>query len=206
VRARKRAAGNRLLDVACGTGKHLQLLRDRYEVEGMDLDPGMLAVAQARLPGVKLHQGDFRDFDLGHRYEVVACLFSSIAYARDTGELRRAIACLARHVEPGGVLLVEPFITPEQVRPGHVQQLCVEEPDLKVTRMSRVEAHDGRAVLEFHYLVGRPEGIEHIVEPHEISLFRQRDYVEALELAGLDVEYDAEGLMGRGLFLSVAPG
>jgi hypothetical protein len=54
--------------------------------------------------------------------------------------------------------------------------------------------------------VGRPEGIEHIVEPHEISLFRQRDYVEALELAGLDVEYDAEGLMGRGLFLSVAPG
>lgn len=28
-----------LLDVACGTGKHLEVLRDRYEVEGVDLDP-----------------------------------------------------------------------------------------------------------------------------------------------------------------------
>jgi SAM-dependent methyltransferase len=206
VRDRKRAPGNRLLDVACGTGKHLQLLRDRYEVEGMDLDPGMLAIAGARLPGVKLHRGDFRHFDLGRRYEVVTCLFSSIAYARDTGELRLAIACLTRHVEPGGVLVVEPFLPPEQLTPGHVHQLCVEEPDLKVTRMNRVVVHDGRALFEFHYLVGRPEGVDHLVEPHELSLFRPEDYIEAFDLVGLDAEHDPEGLMGRGLFISVSPG
>jgi SAM-dependent methyltransferase len=206
VRARKRAPGNRLLDVACGTGKHLQLLRDRYQVEGVDLDPGMLGITRARLPDVKLHRGDFRHFDLGRRFDVVTCLFSSIAYARDTGELRLAIACLARHVEPGGVLVVEPFLTPEQLTPGHVHQVCVEEPDLKVTRMSRAVPHDGRALFEFHYLVGRPDGIDHIVEPHELSLFRTEDYVEAFDLVGLDAEHDPEGLMGRGLFLSVSPG
>src|SRR3990170_3440462 len=71
-----------LLDVACGTGKHLELLRDGYEVEGLDLDPEMLAIARERLPGVTLHEGDMTSFDLGKRFDVVACLFSSVAYSR----------------------------------------------------------------------------------------------------------------------------
>ena len=55
VEGRKRSSGNRLLDVACGTGRHLELLRERYLVEGLDLDPAMLAIARERLPGVSLH-------------------------------------------------------------------------------------------------------------------------------------------------------
>ena len=58
-----------LLDVACGTGEHLRHLRDHYRVEGLDLDPGMLDVARAKLPGVPFHQGDMRDFDLGRRFD-----------------------------------------------------------------------------------------------------------------------------------------
>jgi predicted TPR repeat methyltransferase len=34
----RRPDATTLLDVACGTGKHLELLRDRYRVEGVDLD------------------------------------------------------------------------------------------------------------------------------------------------------------------------
>jgi ubiquinone/menaquinone biosynthesis C-methylase UbiE len=47
---RLRVPGARtLLDVACGTGKHLAELASRYEVEGLDLDPSLLAVARERL-------------------------------------------------------------------------------------------------------------------------------------------------------------
>ena len=205
IEERKRAPGNRLLDVACGTGKHLELLRDHYEVEGLDVDADMLAIAGARLPNVRLHRGDFRDFDLGRRYEVVTCLFSSIAYARDTAELRLAVACLSKHVEPGGVLVVEPFVTPDRFVPGQVQQLCAEDGDLKLTRMARADVRDGRALFEFHYLVGHPEGIEHVVEPHVVSLFRDEDYVEAFGMVGMDVDHDPDGLMGRGLYLGVRP-
>ena len=61
-----------LLDAACGTGLHLQHLRDRFEVEGFDLDEGMLAVARDRLPGVPLHRADLAEVDLGRRFDVVA--------------------------------------------------------------------------------------------------------------------------------------
>src|SRR5207249_12252833 len=107
--------------------------------------------------------------------------------------------------EPGGVLAVEPFITPDKFENGHMHQICAEDGDLKLTRMSRAEVRDGRALFEFHYLVGQPERIEHIVEPHEVSLFRDEDYLEAFGLVGMDLDHDPEGLMGRGLYLGVRP-
>src|SRR5687768_8716119 len=71
-----------LLDVACGTGKHLDHLQHYYTVEGLDISPSMLEVAKQRLPGVPLHVGDMVDFDLGRVFDVVTCLFSSIGSVR----------------------------------------------------------------------------------------------------------------------------
>src|ERR687892_45459 len=48
-----------LLDVACGTGKHLELLRELFRVEGVDLDPEMIALSRQRLGAeAPLHVGD----------------------------------------------------------------------------------------------------------------------------------------------------
>lgn len=109
IRARHPEART-LLDVACGTGKHLELLRDRYRVEGADLDPEMLEIARGRLgPGVPLHLSDMVDFDLGQRFDVVTCLFSSVAYARTPHRLGAAVEAMARHLATGGLLVIEPF-------------------------------------------------------------------------------------------------
>ena len=91
-----------LLDVACGTGRHLEHLRAWYDVEGVDLDEGLLSVARARLPDVPLRAADMRDFDLGRRFDVVTCLFSSIGYVQTPGALQASVAAMVRHVAPGG--------------------------------------------------------------------------------------------------------
>jgi SAM-dependent methyltransferase len=203
IRERNPAART-LLDVACGTGKHLELLRGSYDAEGVDLDPEMLAIARKRLgPDVPLHRGDMADFDLGKRFDVVACLFSSVAYTRTPDRLGAAIATMARHLEPGGVLIVEPFFPPEQWHEGQIWGNFVDQPDLKIARMD-VSAPTGSVIpLEFHYLVGTPEGISYFTERHEIALFTQDQYVDAFREAGLEPEHDEEGLMGRGLFVAV---
>ena len=190
-----------LLDVACGTGVHLALLREHFDVEGLDLDPELLAVARERLPGVPLHEADMTDFDLGRRYDVVTCLFSSIGYARDENHLRAAIAAMTRHLEPHGLLLVEPWLAPDAWREGHVAMLVLDEPELKVVRMNRAERDGDVSVVDFHYLVGTPEQVEHFTERHELGLFTDAQYRAAFEEAGLEVEHDAQGLMGRGLYL-----
>jgi predicted TPR repeat methyltransferase len=69
-----------LLDVACGTGRHLEHLRREFDCQGLDLDEGLLAVAAGRLPGTRLTRADMTDFALGRRFDAVICLFSSIGY------------------------------------------------------------------------------------------------------------------------------
>lgn len=199
----RRPAARTLLDVACGTGKHLALLRKRgYDVEGVELDPEMLKLARERLPDVALHKGDMLDFDLGRTFDMVTCLFSSIAYAATVENLHRAVASLARHASPDGLVIVEPFFTPDEWQPGRVFALFVNEPDLKVARMDvSPEPADGMVGLAFHYLVGTPEGVEYITERHEVALFTHEQYLGAFRAAGLDVEHDPEGLMGRGLYV-----
>jgi SAM-dependent methyltransferase len=194
-----------LLDVACGTGKHLEHLRERYEVEGLDLDPNLLAIAAERLAGVPLHEGDMTSFDLGRRFDAVVCLFSSIGYAKTVEKLERAVTSMANHLEPGGVLLIEPWLTPDVWEDGHLGGVFVDEPDLKIARVNLAEREGRLSRFVFHYLVLTPEGVERFEEPHELSLFTHEEYLAAFRSARLDVEYDAEGLMGRGLYVGCAP-
>jgi hypothetical protein len=55
--------------------------------------------------------------------------------------------------------------------------------------------------MDMHYLIGTDRGIEYFVERHELTLFTDAEYRAALAAAGLDVEHDAHGLTGRGLYL-----
>src|SRR5260370_42244114 len=51
----------RALDAACGTGRHAAYLAARsHVVTGVDISPGMLAVATAKLPGVDFRHRDLR--------------------------------------------------------------------------------------------------------------------------------------------------
>lgn len=119
IRQHKRSPGQALLDVACGTGSHLAYLRQWYEVEGLDLDPAMLA----------------------------------IAYAMTVPRLEQTLRTFASHTQPGGVVVVESF-----------------------------------------------------TERHDLALFTYEEHLGAFRAAGLDVTYDPEGLMGRGLYIGARPG
>jgi SAM-dependent methyltransferase len=197
----KRSDGNTLLDVACGTGGHVPYLRDDFVYEGLDLDPEMLALARKRFPDVVFHQGDMVDVTLGHRFDVVTCLFSSIAYTRTDQRLRQAIATLAGHLRPGGVLLIGSFFTPQDWIPGYPHAMFVDQPDLKLARLNVSGMEGNVAILDFHYLVATPDGIEHFTERHELGLFTPEQYLAAFTEAGLHVLRDSEWLDGRGMYI-----
>jgi SAM-dependent methyltransferase len=196
----RRPGARTLLDVACGTGAHLEHLAG-YDLEGLDLDPEMLAVARERLPAVTFHQGDMADFDLGKRFDAVVCMFSSIGYVKTEERLRSAAAAFGRHLEPGGVLVVEPWLAPDVWRDRHIGSVFVEEPELRIARMNVPEREGDVSIVEFQYLVGTPDGIERFSERHELGLFTVEQYLDAFRSAGLEVEHDPVGPMGRGLYV-----
>jgi hypothetical protein len=99
------------------------------------------------------------DFDLGGLYDVVTCLFSAIGIVKTFERLERAIACMVRHVRPGGVLIIEPWFTPEQWRPARPFILAGEVGADKVYRMSISLTEGQMSLLRHHYLRGTPDSI-----------------------------------------------
>src|SRR4051812_21515439 len=96
--------------------------------------------------------------------------FKDCGYVRTLDGLHAAIRCMARHLEPGGALLVEPWFGPDEFRRGLVGVTTHEEPGLAIVRMSRTSAAGTVSFLDFEYLVGHPDGITRASERHAIGL------------------------------------
>jgi SAM-dependent methyltransferase len=192
-----------LLDVACSTGRHLHHLSSEFDVEGLDINPKLLAVARERLGDAPLHQGDMMDFDLGRTFDVVTCLFSSIAYAQTLRNFNASIACMARHLAPSGLLLIEPWLSPKQYWRENIVLNVAQAPTQKIAWMYVGKEDQGVVTNEIHFMVGAPDGVETFSEVHKMGLFDDDDYRRAF--AGLDlalVHADSTGFFGNGLYVA----
>ena len=191
-----------ILNVACGTGEHDKFLKQHYSVDGIDLNENYLATARVKNPDGQYIRADMTDFDITKTYDAVTCLFSAIGYVRTVDLMNRAVACMARHVKPGGVLIVEPWLTPADWNVGvsfiHAGEIGAQ----KVCRMSYSSREGNLSVLDLHYLRSTDGGIEHYSERLELGLFTRDEMTHAFELANMDVRYDDQGLMGRGLYIA----
>jgi SAM-dependent methyltransferase len=98
-------ADARILDVGCGDGFHLELLRDfgksSWQAEGVDVSSAAVAAGRAR--GLTIHHGDVDDLaSRGERYDF-AILIQTIEHVADPPKVLRAIR---RVLRAGGRLVV----------------------------------------------------------------------------------------------------
>jgi SAM-dependent methyltransferase len=193
-----------VLDAACGTGEHARLLTSEHglAVDGLDLDPAFVRIAREKLPVAEVYEGDMTSFELPERYDVVLCLFSSIGYVRTLEGVRAALARFRAHLAEGGVVLVEPWFAPGVLDPARISVDTAKGEGIAVCRMARVDVEDRLSRFHFHYLIGRPTGIEHAAEVHELGLFTIDEMLSAFRDAGLRAEYEPGGPAGRGLYIA----
>jgi ubiquinone/menaquinone biosynthesis C-methylase UbiE len=201
IEQRLQSEGRRMLDVACGTGKHIEYLKDEFDVEGLDVSREMLDIARVRNPNVTFHQADMIDFDLDKKFDVITCLFSAIAYAKTFELAARAIACMSRHLVAGGLLIIEPWFPPEVWHAGTVHAMLIDEPNLKIARVNTSFVKGRISYFDLHHLIGTPEGTTHFVEHHELGLFTIEEMKQMFADAGLSVSYNVKGIAGRGLYI-----
>ncbi len=198
--------GGSWLDVGCGTGRHLEFFRREYRAVGLDASPEMLRIARRRLPGVRLVRGDMRTFDLGERFDVVSCLFSAIAHLPNERAVAESFANFARHLAPGGVLIVEPFIDPKAyLGSGHIHLLSAKEGDTTFVRMGTSARRGPLLLSSYRYLIGREgHGIEALEETVSALMVPHERLVELLRAAGLRARFRKRGLNpGRGLLIGL---
>ena len=197
-----------ILDVGCGTGEHALHLRKShgFMVDGLDRDPGLLAVAREKMPDARLFEGDMAMFEVGHRYDIVMCLFSSIGYLQTLDRVTAALRCFRRHLAEDGVIVVEPWFAPGVLSDGPGSTRRAEAGGVRVERTSHTTVEGRLSTLIFSYRFEDASGVQVAREVHELGLFTQDEMMASFREAGLAATYDSSGLTGRGLYVArVAP-
>ena len=110
------AAGARVLDLACGAGRHLEpLAAAGFRPVGIDLSAPLLRRA-ARSFGGPLVRADMRAVPLaGASVDAVVQFFTSFGYFDRRSEDRKVLAEVRRVLRPGGTFLLD-FLNAERVR------------------------------------------------------------------------------------------
>ncbi|MGP8072356.1 MAG: class I SAM-dependent DNA methyltransferase [Thermoplasmata archaeon] len=191
------------LDVACGTGRHLEYLSKRHSTVGVDGSPEMLRIARCRLPGVQLVRGDMRTFRLDRRFDVVSCLFSAIGHLRTEEDVRRTFANFVRHLNPGGAVIVEPWIDPSMFHSGFIQLRTHESPAVAVARLASSTRRGDHSIVRFHFLIGKPGRKIRYCNVIDVGLLLHRkDLLRIMRNTGMKARFIADGLTpGRGLLV-----
>ncbi len=198
------SSGNALLDIGCGTGNHLVHLVGDFECVGLDRSAEMLSLAADKLPQVELVSGDMLDFDLGRQFDVIISMFSTVGYATTLQALDAVTGNIARHLSTGGVAIVEPWLSKEDIIPRYIGMQTYESDDLKIARLGRIIIDGEIATFEAHYLIAEDGEIRHVVDEHRMSTYGEDEIVKSLKDSGLDAWFVKDGFaLGRGAVIAV---
>lgn len=178
---------HRVLDVACGTGMHLERFREHAEVAGVDHSAAMLRVAARRLPGVTLHEQPMEHLDVPESFDAITCLLAGIAYPLGEIRLHQALRRMRRHLRDGGVLVVDPgpsMHTLEQLQP---EPLLFELTGMLIERRTRWSVHRNELVLHHEFRISTAGRRWTLHDLHEITLRDLHEHRVAMERAGFEV-------------------
>ncbi len=179
--------GDRVLDLACGAGRHAaEFERLGARVAGFDLSPAMLRRARGRARAT-LVRGDMRalPFRAGS-FALAVNLFTSFGYFRDDAEHRVVVEQVATVLVPGGRFVLD-YLNAEQVR----RSLRVAEQGISATgggtggavRIGRRITDDGRYVIKEIEIPDEGRSFQ-----ERVRLFTPADLKALFAAAGLAVE------------------
>ena len=178
------AQGSRILDMACGRGRHSRLMAlEGYVVTGVDLSPRAIQVARAIAISEKLdvefRVGDMREAPCTECFDMVVNLFTSFGYFEDEAENERAIGAMAQALVRSGWLIQD------HMNGAYWRENFVPEDE-------RVEG--GLKISQRRWLDGNRLNKEITLENDEGDRHSFTESVRLYETAEFRAMYDAAGL------------
>jgi SAM-dependent methyltransferase len=180
--------GARILDVACGHGRHtVELARRGYRMTGVDLSPRSIELAReaAERDGLEVAfvQRDMREIDFEVEFDAAINLFTAFGYFDEEDENQRVLDAVERALLPGGSFLIDTINL------------------LGLTRRYQArmwEEHQGTPMLmlnEYDLLRGRNNSTWTFLKPdgsrtelrHSLRVYAPHELASMLERAGLAV-------------------
>lgn len=177
--------GERLLDVACGTGKSfIPMLERGWKVTACDISAAMVELARAKVgDAAELSVADMRALPELGEFDLVWCLDDAVNYLLDVNELERALSGMRRSLGPGGLLMFD-VNTLRAYRTFFAEEIEFESNGRRLVWKGRAAADtQPGATVEAVFEVGGAPGPPAV---HRQRHFPEAEVRAALERAGLE--------------------
>ena len=158
--------GKSLIELACGTGRYIEHLSEKWSCIGVDLCAESLAIAKRRSSSSIFVQADMKDVSLSKTYDVAMCLFGGVSYI-DATYLSKTFSKWYQLLNEGGILIIEPWREESAI---HFDQPFLQSYHSSNFRLSRVvtpQKAEGTCVLDFHFLLA--------TAGHKVQRFQQKE-------------------------------
>jgi SAM-dependent methyltransferase len=188
-----------VLDLGCGTGKHVFGMADRgYDVVGVDRSESMLAVAKQTLETsqarekVRFHSGDIRTADLGQHFDAALIMFAVLGYQLENSDVMSALETARRHLKPGALLIFDVWYGPAVLRERPSDRIkVIPTSNGKILRAASGELDLSRhcCSVRFHlWRVSEGRVVSEIQETHRMRYFFPLELRLFLDSSGFSLE------------------
>ncbi len=182
--------GVRVLDLACGTGRHsIPLSREGYGMVGVDASPKLLRIAKQRYGSLDVVLGDMRFLPFkAEAFGAVVNVDTSLGYLPSLADDNKSLSEARRVVRLDGVLVVDVFNREELKSKYHGETKVtkwLEYPSFRLRQRRSVSADGGR--LSDFWVVQPRAGGEAVCFEHSVRLYGEEELKGLVENAGFVV-------------------
>ncbi len=193
-----------VLELGSGSGLFLIPLAERgFAMEGVELSQEMIRACNMKAPGLVVHHGDVRDFELDHSFDAVLALSSLPTILGDQAGASACIARGAAHLRPGGVMVLElPNHLVEIANSNHSQEVHL-SPDESIIVVMQNRVEEGFWRERWHIFRNEGETQIHETAVCEEFLYDPAEMERAVVDAGLTI-VETYGDLAGGPFVADA--
>ncbi len=174
------AGGKIVIDVACGSGGHAELLsKAGFEVYAVDLNDGMLRLVKKNLPNARVFKQDMRHLDVPVQAGVLLCMYNSINYNYSYAELSHTLQRFYDHLEPGGVVIFDTAFMKHTWKPGPFSIETITTPEFEVARVNKSYKRRSFGIVDIVFVIFE-KGRKKIVETQNRIFLPDRERMLAL--------------------------
>ena len=189
-----------VLELGCGTGKHLALLADKgCHVVGIDASEQMIQMAKERHPELDFRVQNIKELSVDGKFDVVMSLFHVMNYLGSTPALTQVMQRVSSLLKPGGIFLFDSWYGPAvQHDQPTSRKREFSNGELKITRTSHPDhnalARTVKVIFDFNI-----QGKQRFQEEHLMRYYFTSEIENAILAAGLQMVDAKEWMTGNSL-------
>ena len=182
------SGGRDYLDLACGTGPHLQYMEAQgFSLAGLDNSARMLQLASLKVPSARLLLSDMAELDETGAFDLVTCFLYSIHYSYPPEKLLETLRCVWRALKPGGIFIFN-AVDAAGACQAHPVTTQLQEGDSRLIFESGWHYRGRGDVLDLRLTITRdgPDGAQRWEDHHHMSALSFSELAGMLESSGFE--------------------